>query len=100
MKTAVSPWLVLVVAIVLPGMGQVLNNQPKRGLVMVFYMLLLGLLTYTLADTETSLVGKFAGGVFVYAMSVVDAYRAAALRRQARTSSSVGCAEGAEPEVP
>lgn len=94
MKTTFSPWLVLVVAVVLPGMGQVLNNQPKRGLVMVFYILLLGLLTFTFADPEASFVGKFAGGVFVYAMSVVDAYRAAALRRLVQTPSTVGRAEG------
>ena len=93
MKTALSPWVVLVVAVVLPGMGQVLNNQAKRGLVMVSYMLLLGMLTFTFADQEASFVGKFAGGVFVYAMSVVDAYRAAALRRLVKTSSTIGCAE-------
>jgi hypothetical protein len=74
-KTALSPWVVLVVAVVLPGMGQVLNNQP------------------TFADQEASFVGKSAGGVFAYAMSVVDAYRAAALRRLVKTSSTVGCAE-------
>jgi len=93
-RPPISPWLVLVVALALPGMGQVLNNQPKRGLVMVFYILLLGLLTYLVADADASLIGKFAGGIFVYAMSVMDAYRTAALRRQADTSSPVACPEG------
>lgn len=79
--TAPSPFLVLGVAVVLPGMGQVLNNQPKRGLLMVLYMLLLGLVTHALASPDTSIVGKFAGGIFVYAMSVMDAYRVAAARR-------------------
>jgi hypothetical protein len=62
-------------------MGQVLNNQPRRGLLMVLYMLLLGMLTYTLASPDTSVVGRLAGGLFVYAMSVMDAYRVAATRR-------------------
>lgn len=87
MRTVASPWLVLPVALALPGMGQVLNNQPKRGLVMVFYMILLALLTYIVADADASFVGKVAGGVFVYAMSVMDAYRTAAVRRQVRAPS-------------
>ncbi len=82
MRTPPSPWLVLVVAVVLPGMGQVLNGYAKRGLVMVFYMLLLGAVTATLAEPGTSTVGMLAGGLFVYAISVMDAYRVAALRRQ------------------
>ncbi|MBA3801206.1 MAG: hypothetical protein H0X18_19395 [Geodermatophilaceae bacterium] len=51
-------------------------------------------LTLTLADADTSFVGKFAGGFFVYSLSVVDAYRTAVLRRQVRTSPTLGCAEG------
>lgn len=74
------PATVLAVAIVLPGMGQVLNGQPRRGLLMVFYMLLLGVLTYRLAAPERSLVGHLAGGLFVYALSLLDAYRTARLR--------------------
>lgn len=81
MRTPPNPALVLGVALVLPGMGQVLNNQPKRGLLMVLYMLLLGMVTYTLAGPDTSMAGKFAGGLFVYAMSLMDAYRVAAVRR-------------------
>lgn len=79
-----SPWLVLAVAVVLPGMGQVLNDQPRRGLVMVFYMVLLGAVTATVAAPGTSTVGMLAGGLFVYAISVMDAYRVATLRRVRR----------------
>jgi hypothetical protein len=85
MRRAASPWLVVAVAVALPGMGQVLNDQARRGLVMVFYMLLLGAVTYALAAPGTSTVGVLAGGLFVYAISVMDAYRVAALRRQQAT---------------
>jgi hypothetical protein len=61
-------------------MGQVLNSQPRRGLLMVLYMVLLGILTYALASPDASVVGRCAGGVFVYAMSVMDAYRVAVTR--------------------
>lgn len=71
---------VMAVAAALPGMGQVLNGTPKRGLVFVFYIVLLGTLTYQLADPEVSFLGRYAGGLFVYAISVMDAYLWAARR--------------------
>ena len=83
MMAPIRPSTVLAVAVVLPGVGQVLNNQPRRGLVFVFYMLLLGVLTQAVADPDRSLVGTFAGGIFVYALSIMDAYRGASVRRRA-----------------
>ncbi len=81
MKTApVSPYLVLAVALVLPGVGQVLNRQPVRGLVFIFFTLLLGAYTLKTADPDVSIVGKLAGGLFVYAMSIFDAYKHARIR--------------------
>ncbi|GAA5174784.1 hypothetical protein GCM10023321_79420 [Pseudonocardia eucalypti] len=76
--------MVLGVAIVLPGMGQVLNRAPVRGLVFVCYMVLLGVITYHLTTPEHSFLGRYAGGLFVYAISVMDAYRTAAARAAAR----------------
>ena len=74
------PWLVLLVAVVLPGCGQVMNHQPQRGLVFLFFTLLLGALTLLTADPGVSVVGKLSGGLFVYAMAIFDAYRTARLR--------------------
>lgn len=74
------PTLVLIVAILLPGMGQVLNRQPVRGLIFVFFVILLGGFTLKTAAPEVSLVGKFAGGLFVWAMAIFDAYKTARLR--------------------
>lgn len=76
------PLAVLGVALVLPGMGQVLNDQAKRGLVFVFYILLLGILTRLVAPEDATVVGRVAGGVFVYALSVLDAYQQAVQRRR------------------
>lgn len=72
------PLLVLGSAILLPGSGQVINRTPVRGLVFVFYMLLLGVITYQLTTPEHSFLGRYAGGLFIYAISVVDAYTWAA----------------------
>ena len=74
------PWLVAATALLLPGCGQVLNRQPQRGLTFLFFILLLGGFTLLTADPGVSLVGKLAGGLFVYAMAILDAYRTARLR--------------------
>ena len=70
------------VALVLPGCGQVANRQPTRGLAFLFFMALLGTLTLLTAAPEASVVGRFSGAIFVYAMAVFDAYRTARLRRE------------------
>lgn len=78
------PYLVLAAAILLPGAGQVLNRQPMRGLIFLFFILLLGTLTWLTARPDVSVLGKFAGGIFVYALSIPDAYRTARLRWEIR----------------
>lgn len=79
-KAPLNPYLVLAVALVLPGVGQVLNRQPVRGLFFVFFILLLGAYTLKTASPDVSIVGKLAGGIFVYALSILDAYRHARVR--------------------
>ncbi len=76
----IHPNLVLILAILLPGMGQVANRQPVRGLIFVFFVILLGGFTLKTAAPEVSVVGKFAGGIFVWAMAVFDAYKTARIR--------------------
>ena len=73
-QTPPAPIMVLAIAILLPGMGQVLNNTPQRGFFLVCFMVLLGLITFNLAQPQISMVGKLAGGIFIYAIAVIDAY--------------------------
>lgn len=75
------PVLVLAAAILLPGTGQVLNGQSVRGLIFLFFMLLLGGYTLQTAAETVSIVGKLSGGLFVYAMSIFDAYKTARIRK-------------------
>ena len=77
-----NPYIVLVSAILLVGSGQVWNRQPLRGLTFFFFMVLLGGFTLITARPEVSLVGKLSGGLFVYAMSILDAYRTARIRHE------------------
>jgi len=80
MKPPLNPYLVLVTAIVLPGMGQVLNRQPVRGLIFVCFAVLLGGFTLKTAAPDVSFVGKVSGGLFVWAMAILDAYKTARIR--------------------
>lgn len=81
MNKPLNPHAVLAVAAILPGMGQVLNRQPLRGLIFVFFVILLGAFTVKTAGPEISFIGKISGGLFVWAMAMMDAYRTARLRR-------------------
>ena len=76
----ISPRTILALAILLPGAGQVFNRAPVRGLIFVFFMLLLGGFTLVTADPGVSVVGRLAGGIFVYAISIYDAYKRARIR--------------------
>ncbi|WP_149589866.1 hypothetical protein [Tabrizicola flagellatus] len=81
MKQPPNPYLVLAVAILLPGVGQVLNRQPVRGLIFVCFAVLLGGFTLKTAAPDVSFVGKVSGGLFVWAMAVLDAYKTARIRQ-------------------
>lgn len=83
-----SPYVVLVAAIVLPGVGQVLNNTTKRGLLMLLFMIVLGYMTHQVASPNVSVIGQYAGGLFVYAISVMDAYYWAKYRTEAFRNSN------------
>jgi hypothetical protein len=74
------PKLVLLIALVLPGMGQVANRMPTRGLMFLFYIILLAVVTYNLTTPDHSLIGRYSGGIFIYMLSVLDAYRWALYR--------------------
>ncbi len=88
-KVPLNPYLVLLVAIILPGVGQVLNRQPLRGLIFVFFIVLLGGFTLKTASPDVSIVGKFAGGLFVWAMAIFDAYKTARLRTAVAQQASI-----------
>jgi hypothetical protein len=79
-KGPLNPYLVLVVAVLLPGVGQLLNNTPKRAIMFLFFMMSLGWITSHLAPPGASFVGRYAGGFLIYAISVMDAYRWARYR--------------------
>jgi hypothetical protein len=80
MEKPLNPYLVLTIAMLLPGMGHVLSGAPRRALALQFFMIALAFVTWHLSAPDTSLPGRLAGGLFVYAMSLPEAYRLAKLR--------------------
>jgi len=83
LRRPLNPYLVLLAAILLPGFGYVLNGQGWRGLTLQLFMIVFAMVTWHLAPPAASLIGKLSGGLFVYALSLPDTYRAAKLREVA-----------------
>jgi hypothetical protein len=74
------PYWVLAAAILFPGAGHVLIGMAHRGLTMQMFIVLMGWITWHLTTPQHSLVGRLAGGLLIYAISIMDAYRLARLR--------------------
>lgn len=75
-----SPYLILVAALLLPGSGHVLLGLAQRGLMFLFFMIVLGWAgANVMADTASFFV-RHAGGIFLYGVSVIDAYKTARIR--------------------
>lgn len=79
-RPPVHPYTVLALAIVLPGVGHVLAGQPQRGFGFAFFALLLALVSWHTTTPEHSFIGRSAAGLFVWALSIPDAYRIARVR--------------------
>jgi len=82
-RQPLHPYTVLAIAIALPGMGQVVNGQPQRGFGFALLTLILGLLSWHTTTPDHSFIGRSAGGLFVWALAIPDAYRLALARYQA-----------------
>ena len=80
MLRPLNPYYVLALAMILPGAGHVAVGEPRRGLAFAFFVLLFGALTYATTTPEISFRGRHAGGLFLWALSIPDAYRRARMR--------------------
>jgi hypothetical protein len=79
MRKPVHPYLVLALAILFPGAGHVALGQPGRALIYIFFIILFAMLSFATTTPEHSFLGRHAGGFFIWALSIPDAYRRARL---------------------
>lgn len=85
MSKPVNPYLVLLLSIILPGAGHVAIGEARRGLAFALFVLLFSFLTYMTTTPEQSFLGRHAGGLFIWALSIPDAYRRARIRFSLRS---------------
>ena len=71
------PYVVLAAALVLPGAGHVLQGKAQRGLMFLFFTLILGWVSLRIMPEQASFFARHAGGIFIYGISVIDAYKLA-----------------------
>ena len=74
------PYLILAASIVLPGSGHVMQGRAQRGLVFLFFIIILGWATTKLMPPDASFIARHAGGFLIYGLSVLDAYKTARVR--------------------
>ncbi|MDX8469939.1 hypothetical protein RFM26_30105 [Mesorhizobium sp. VK23B] len=77
MAKPINPYLVLALAIILPGAGHVAVRDVRRGLAFAFFVILFSVISYMTTTPDKSFVGRHAFGLFVWALSIPDAYRRA-----------------------
>ena len=70
-----NPRHVLLAAIVLPGSGHVLQGRAPRGLMFLFFTIILGWASSHVMPETASFFGRHIGGIFIYGMSIIDAYK-------------------------
>ena len=95
-KQPLHPYWILAGAILLPGSGHVLAGSPHRGLTLQMFMIALGWISWHLTTAQQSLVGRLAGGLFIYAISILDAYRIARVAWARHVRAGLGLHQAAE----
>jgi hypothetical protein len=90
MNRSLNPRMVLALAILFPGAGHVAVGQTQRGLCFALFAILFMVLSYLTTTPEHSFVGRHAGGLFVWALSITDAYRLARIRYEAVRRAGAG----------
>lgn len=78
-----QPHKVLLASALLPGSGHVWLGQAQRGLMFLFFTIILGWVSAKLMPETASLIGRHIGGVFIWGVGILDAYKTARVRHEA-----------------
>ena len=74
------PYLVFLAAVILPGAGHVLLGQAQRGLTFLFFAVILGWASFKVMPEHMSFFSRHVGGIFIYGISILDAYKIARVK--------------------
>jgi len=75
-------WGPVMATFLVPGSGYVLLSRPMRGLIMIFWMCIFGYTTFQLSSSDISVIGRYSGGIAVWAISVLEVYHITLKRRR------------------
>ena len=79
-QKAMHPYAILALSIILRGSGHAFSGVQARGLQFLFFMIVIGWATSKIAPEQASFLGRYAGGFFIYALSILDAYKIARVK--------------------
>ena len=79
-RPPLHPYLVLLIAVVAPGSGHWAAGNIPRGAMFAWFIVILGWITWRMTGPDVSPIGKLSGGLLIYAISILDAYRIARFR--------------------
>jgi hypothetical protein len=73
----INPYWALAASLLVPGGGHVLQGKPQRGLMFLFFTVVLGWVSVRLMPETASFFSRHVGGIFIYGISVIDSYKLA-----------------------
>ena len=79
-RPPLHPYLVMLIAALAPGSGHWAAGNIQRGAMFAWFMLILGWISWRMTGPDTSIIGRLAGGLLIYTISIMDAYRIARFR--------------------
>jgi hypothetical protein len=79
-KPPINPYLILLSSLILPGSGHVWLGLAQRGLLFLFFIVILGWASAHIMPAHFSFFGRHIGGIFIYGISAIDAYKTARIR--------------------
>jgi hypothetical protein len=74
-----NPRLVLAASLI-PGAGHVWLGMAQRGMMWLFFTIILGWVSVKIMPDHMSFFSRHVGGIFIYGISILDAYKIAKLR--------------------
>ena len=77
----VNPYLILLAGLCLPGSGQVLLGKAQRGLIFLFFIIILSWISLRIMPQSGSFFTRHVGGILVYGLSALDAYKIARVKK-------------------